>query len=191
MQDTFQRQRMIAATMNPSASSSSLHCDAAYMTAIANLRHREALLNLDRAIHEAEKRRYNSFSYPSPLASNFASGLPGSGSLPSNMPSFHHAYRVGNLTRGLSIGSASALGSSFHEGALLHSRLGGSGSHLKGDIHDRLALHPGVLPVREIPFSSNLTSRSREMLAEVDHLLKSRATSQHDHSNDSNPKSPR
>jgi hypothetical protein len=187
MHDTFHRQRLIEATMNTSSSSSLLHGDAAYMTAIANLRHREAMLNLDRAIHEAEKRRYNNFPYPS-LSATFAGVLPGSASLTSNVSSVHNAYGVGNLARGLSVGSSSSLGSSFHGRALLHSRLGESGS---GDVIDRVDLNRGILPMRGLPYSANLTSRSRERLAEVEHLLKQGVPSQcNDRSGVGNTKSP-
>lgn len=191
MQGNFHRQRLIEATVNPPASSSCIQGDTTYMTAIANLRHREAMLNLDRAIHEAEKRRCTSFPYPSPFSSSFAAGLPGSASLP-DMTSVHHPYGIGNLTRGLSIGSTSSLGSSFHGRALLHSRPVGSDIHLKGDIRDRVALHPGVLSVRDIPFSSSLTSRSSERIAEMERLLKSHTMSQcMDRTDGNNPKSPR
>jgi hypothetical protein len=192
MQDTLNRQRLIEATMSTSASSTCLHGDATYMTAVANLRRREAILNLDRAIHEAEKRRYGSFPYANPILPRLASVLPGSASFPSNVPSIHHAYGASSSTRGLSIGTTSPLGSIFHERALLHSRLGGINDQLKGDIRDRVSLHPGVLPMRDFPISTNLTSRSRERLAEIEHLLKLRSPSKRvDRVDDSNPKSSR
>ena len=54
LHDSFHRQRLLEATMGTSASSSSVHDDAAYMTALANLRHREAMLNLVRDVSEAK-----------------------------------------------------------------------------------------------------------------------------------------
>ena len=46
------------------------------------------------------------------------------------------------------MGTASSMGSSFHDRALFHARLGESSSPLKGDIRDRVALHPGALHLR-------------------------------------------
>jgi hypothetical protein len=200
LHEQLRRQRLIDATMNSDRSSGKPHDDAAYMTAIANLRHQEAMLNLDRAIHEAEKRRYASIGYPSHLSSSFAGGLSGTTALPPSFSSQHPSLMagIGHLARGLSGGSSTSFGSSLvgnnlHERTLLHSRLlEGSGSPLKGNFRDQVTLHPGALPIIDGPFySSSLHALSRERLSGMDDILKSRSRSPGDTTDDNERTHPR
>ncbi|KAG7369130.1 hypothetical protein IV203_031873 [Nitzschia inconspicua] len=199
--ESLRRQRLIEAAMSTSTSNAGLHSDAAYMTAINNLRHREAMFHLDQAIHEAEKRRYKSLAYPSHLTSSFVDRLPVISVLPSSVSSLHRPpliHGVGNLSRGISAGSSgvsldSSAGTSLHDRALLQSRFGGTTSPLKRDFCDRAALHSGLLSMRDYPYSStSLNSGSRERLADMELLIRSRSLggSSLDGSGRSNPQSP-
>jgi hypothetical protein len=99
IQEVLQRQRLMDASMSSTLSSGNVHEDAAYMNALAALRHREAMLNLDKAIHEAQKRRYttnfsNSLSngfigstsgLPSVMTHSLGSGVRGMPHLPTNL----------------------------------------------------------------------------------------------------------
>ncbi|KAG7348427.1 hypothetical protein IV203_017132 [Nitzschia inconspicua] len=199
--ESFRRQRLIEAAMSTSTSNVGLHSDAAYMTAITNLRHREAMFHLDQAIHEAEKRRYKALAYPSHLTSTFVDRLPVISVLPSSVSSLHRPpliHDVGDLSRGISTGSSgvsldSNAGTSLHDRALLHSRFGGTTNPLKKDFCDLAALHSGLLSMRDYPYSSaSLNSRSRERLADMELLIRSRSLGGNslDGSDRSNPQSP-
>lgn len=177
LHERIRRQQLLEATaMNTSSSSGGTNDDAAYISAIANLRHQEAMLNIDRALHQAEKRRYQSIGYPGQLTSSFSAGLPAA----SSVSSLHHPLLLhGNVSRGLSLGNSSAtlgsiLGTGLHEHARLHSQFGGPTSPLKGDLRDRLTIQPYLYPGQDVPYSSaSMTSQSRERLAEMEKLLQS------------------
>ena len=122
LQEALRRQQVLEASRNsnfPSGGS-----DAAYMNALANLKHQETMLNLDRAIHEAEKRRYVSMAasgtstFPSNLSGNLPFGRSTSTSLnPMLSPLNRGLFQVGSLARQLSLGSGSPLGGGIRDQA--------------------------------------------------------------------------
>mmetsp|Transcript_284 Transcript_284/g.485 ORF Transcript_284/g.485 Transcript_284/m.485 type:complete len:414 (+) Transcript_284:192-1433(+) len=123
LQEVLHRQRLMDNSM-----SSVVSDDSVYLNAIASLRHREAMLNLDKAIHEAQKRRYASMTAGSYPGGILASGLPHS-ALPLNHP----------LLSGLGMGGSSAAsfmnpmgisnGDSIRERAALHASLLSGSQH--------------------------------------------------------------
>ena len=86
------------------------------MNALANLKHQETMLNLDCAIHEAQKKRYaNIASSASSLPANLPGNLPFGRSTstalnPMLSPLNRQLFQVGSLARQLSLGSGSPLG---------------------------------------------------------------------------------
>ncbi|KAL3906844.1 MAG: hypothetical protein SGILL_009111, partial [Bacillariaceae sp.] len=109
LQEALRRQQFLEASRNstfPSGGS-----DAAYMSALANLKHQETMLNLDRAIHEAEKRRYvNMASAAASIPPNLSHKLPFSRSTSESLnpvlsPLSRGLFQVGGLARQLSLGS--------------------------------------------------------------------------------------
>ena len=70
LREALRRQQFLEASRNSRfPSSGGMQDNAAFMSALANLKHQESMLSLDRAIHEAEKRRLASVaSFPSSLS---------------------------------------------------------------------------------------------------------------------------
>lgn len=182
--ETLRRRRLMEASLAPTLPNNRLQDDAAYMTALASLKHREAMLSLDRAIHEAEKRRYTSMAAVAAHRPNsFSHHLPGE---LSSGPEFSFipygsglSPNVGGLSRGVSIPSSSSSTSSLRERSLLRWSLDGSGnrsSPSRTGIQGTAALHFSHLPMSlvDLPYhSASLAARSRERLDDVQQYLKS------------------
>ncbi len=129
-QEGFLQRRRAALRLSPSG----IPDDASYQRALASLRHREAMLSLDKAIHEAEMRRRIS-SMTSNLSSSFPSNLPHELSnrrhgttLPSLVPSSVNPtlFSMPTATALMSIGGASGqsqLGSFSGPGRSLRTNL--------------------------------------------------------------------
>jgi hypothetical protein len=148
LHEALRRHKLLEASRNSSFSAvgGSIRDDATYMAALAKLRQQETMLNLDRAIHEAEKRRYASLatnvSFPNNLSHNLPFARAGSTSMNPLLSSLNPGlFQVGSVARHLS------LSNSLRDHSTLHSSFLPLG-------HSFSRIHPSPTSTRQPTWSS-------------------------------------